>query len=191
MHDFMIFLKVLLGEYKYQKENEVDGELTSVFPHIRSIFVPHVGFGPPQNSGIENAAYCMGMYRTRLPGLLSLASPNFYYTLGKKRLPPYGEAIAGTEVFHHAGTSLGHLGAMYLVPSTESAVVSLTDSQPLMDPTDFVAQLALSVLLEEDPVVDFVEMAKLARNITLENYEPLKKVVKKGKTNVPSTKNLL
>ncbi|KAL1599462.1 hypothetical protein SLS60_007265 [Paraconiothyrium brasiliense] len=190
MRDYMIFLQAILHAYKHQLTEGVDVTPGSIFPLMREVFKPQVGFGPPQRSGIEYVAYCMGMYRTKLPGQLSLASPNFYYTLGKKRLPLYGKSLAGTDVFHQSGTALGHLGALFLVPSTESAVVTFTNSQPLMDPADFVAQLALSTLLGPPPGVDFVKMAKLARTITLENYKVLEKVVEKGKTSVPPTKPL-
>jgi len=93
----------------------------SIFPLTRAIFAQQVGMGPPQRSGIDSLAYCMGVYRTVLPGYLSIASPNYYYALGKK-LQPYGTGdLAGSEVSHHSGTFPGVLGAMYLVPSTESA----------------------------------------------------------------------
>lgn len=154
------------------------------------MFTPQVGFGPPHRSGIDGAAYCMGIYRTKLPGYLSIASPNFYYILGRERLPPYGDTLAGTEVFHHSGTGPGHPGAMYLIPKMQSAVVALTNSQPLMDPADFAAELALSVLLGEKVTVDFVKIAKLGSAMTLQNYEVLKRLVAKGKTNVPPRKPL-
>ncbi|CAI6336234.1 unnamed protein product [Periconia digitata] len=190
MKDYLIFVQALLQSYKAQVEGDVDSTPDSIFPLLRTIFTPHVGMGPPGRSGIDYVAYCLGIYRTKLPGMLSLASSNFYYTLGKKHLRVYGKSLAGTEVFHHSGTSLGHSGAMFLVPSTQTAVVSFTNSQPLMDPVDFVAQLALSVLLGEAPSVDFVKAAELARSITLSNYKLLEQAVDKGKTGIPPTKPL-
>jgi CubicO group peptidase (beta-lactamase class C family) len=191
MKDYMNFLQALLCAFKNQNDNNLNVTSGSIFPLTRAIFAPQVGFGPPHRSGIDNFAYCMGIYRTKLPGYLSIASPNFYYTLGRKRLPVYGTTLAGTNVFHHSGTAAGHLGAMYLVPSTETAVVALTNSQPLMDPADFAAQLALSVLLGEKLKVDFVELAQLGRTITLDNYAILGKVIADGKTNNPPTKPLV
>ena len=190
LEDYMILLQALLHAHKSQVDHNVDSTPGSVFPLTRALFKAHVGLGPPQRSGIEHVAYCMGMYRTKLPGYLSLASPNFYYTLGKEKLAPYGKTLAGTEIYHQSGTALGHLAALFLVPSTESAVVAFTNSQPLIDPADFVAQLALSVLLGEAPAVDLVKMANIARETTLKNYEILEKVVAKGKTNIPPTKPL-
>lgn len=190
LKDYLVFLQAILHAYKHQLTEGEDVTPNSMFPLMRDVFMPQVGFGPPQRSGIEYAAYCMGLYRTVLPGNLSLASPNFYYTLGKKHLPLYGKELSGTEIFHHSGTALGQLGALFLVPSTESAVVTFTNSQPLMDPADFVAQLALSTILGPPPSVDFVKMAKLARTITLENYKFLEQVVEQGKTEVPPTKPL-
>jgi CubicO group peptidase (beta-lactamase class C family) len=188
--DYMIFLQAILYAYKHQLTEGVDVTPGSIFPLLRDVFMPQVGFGPPKHSGIEHAAYCMGLYRTKLPGNLSLASPNFYYTLGKKHLPIYGKNLAGTDVFHHSGTALGHLGALFMIPSTESAVFAFTNSQPLMDPADFVAQLALATLLGPPPGVNFVKMAELARTVTLKNYKVLTKLVAKGKTDVPPSKPL-
>lgn len=190
LNDYMTFLQAFLRANKEQVDNGIEAIQGSIFPLATAIFMPQVGLGPPHRSGIEDVAYCLGVYRTKLPGCLSFASPNFYYTLGRKRLPPYGAGLAGLEVFHQAGLALGHMGAMYLVPSTETAVVALTNSQPLMDPTDFAAQLALAAVLGQEPVVDFIKMAKLARTMTLENYKVLENVVAKGKTDVPPTKPL-
>jgi CubicO group peptidase (beta-lactamase class C family) len=192
VNDYMIFLQAFLSAYTFQKEHNTDATTGSIFSLTREVFTPQVGFGLPHNSGIDKHAYCMGVYRTKLPNNLSFASPNFYYTLGKKHLSPFGTStnVAGTEILYHSGTGPGHLGAMYIVPSTQSAVIALSNSQPLMDPVDFTAQLALSVLLGEKPAVDFIKMAQLARAMTLENYSLLKKVVDEGKTDVPPTKPL-
>ncbi|PVI00137.1 beta-lactamase/transpeptidase-like protein [Periconia macrospinosa] len=190
IQDYLLFAQALLRDYKVQTENDVDFTPDSVFPLARTVFSAHVGMGPPQRSGIEHVAYCLGLYRTTLPGFLSLASPNFYYILGKDKLPAYGKALAGLEVFHHSGTAMGNIGALFLVPSSQSAVVAFANSQPLMDPTDFVAQLALSVLLDESPLVDFVKTAKMARSVTFTNYEKLERSVAQGKTDTPPTKPL-
>jgi CubicO group peptidase (beta-lactamase class C family) len=187
MKDYLLFTQALLQDYQHQVEHAVDCTPNSIFPLLKTIFTAHVGMGPPERSGIEYVAYCMGMYRTRLPGFLSLASPNFYYTLGKKGLPPYGMSLAGTDIFHQSGTALGNGGAMFVVPSTKSAVVALTNSQPLMDPTDFAAQLALTALLGEAPAIDFAKSAELARSTTFRNYELLKEVIAQKKTDEPPT----
>ncbi|KAF2681792.1 beta-lactamase/transpeptidase-like protein [Lentithecium fluviatile CBS 122367] len=188
--DYMTFLQALLSAYKNQDKNGIDFTPGSIFHLTRAIFTPQVGFGSPHRSSIDDAAYCMGIYCTKLPGYLCFARPNFNYTLGRKRLPPYGTRLAGTEVFHHPGTGPGHLGAIYVVPSTESAVVALAKEQPLMDPVDFVAQLALSVLLGQKPTVDFAKIAQLGRATTLENYGCFEKVIAEEKTSVPPTKPL-
>jgi hypothetical protein len=145
----------------------MDITLGSIFALTRDVFATYVGFGPPGCSGIKKRAYCIGLYRTKLPGYLSFASPNFYYRLGAKGLSPYGTTLAGTEVFHHSGTGAGHLGAMYIVPSADTAVVALSNSNPLMDPVDFAAQLALSVLLGERTSVDLVELARMGSSVGL------------------------
>ncbi|KAF2463771.1 beta-lactamase/transpeptidase-like protein [Lindgomyces ingoldianus] len=190
IRDLLTFLSALLSAHKHQKEKAVDATPGSPFAHIRPIFEPQIGFGPPGRSRINDAGYCMGLYRTRLPGYLSVASPNFT-ALGRKRLVQYGMQLRGMEVYHHAASIPGHFGAMYLVPSMESAVVVLTNSQPLVDPADFAAQLVLSVLLDEKPSVDFVKMADLGRSIAFEGYKQLAKAVEEGKTDKPPSKPLV
>jgi hypothetical protein len=186
----MTFIQAIIHAYKHQATEGIDVTPGSIFPLMREVFTAQVGFGPLGRSGIERAAYCLGLYRTRLPGYLSIASPNFYYTLGAARLAPYGESLAGTNVYHHSGMALGHQGALFIVPSTETAVVAFTNSQPLMDPADFVAQLVLSRLLGPPPTLDFVKLAKLARTIALDNYKVLEDVVSEGKTKIPPKKPL-
>lgn len=188
--DYMTLLQAILHAYTYQVKEDVDTTPGSILPLVREVFKARVGFGPPGRSGIENAAYCMGLYRTKLPGYLSIASPNFYYTLGAKRLAPYGKSLAGTDVYHHSGLALGNQGALFLVPSSGTAVVAFTNSQALTDPSDFVAQLVLSRLLGPPPKLDFVNLSKLARTIALDNYRVLEEVVENGKTRVPPTKAL-
>ena len=188
--DYMTFLKAILHAYNHQTTEGVDITPGSVFPLLREVFTAQAGFGPPGKTGIEHAAYCLGLYRTRLPGHLSIASPNYYYTLGRTRLTPYGESLAGMDVYHHSGLALGHQGAMFMVPSSETAVVAFTNSQPLADASDFAAQLVLSRLLGPPPRSDLVKLAELAREITLDNYKALEKAVCEGKTEVPPTKPL-
>lgn len=190
IRDYLFFAQALLSSYKVQTERDVDSTSDSIIPLARTLFTPHIGMGPPQRSGIEFVAYCLGLYRTRLPGFLSLASPNFYYILGKENLPAYGKKLAGLEIFHHSGTAMGNIGSLFLVPSSQSAVVAFANSQPLMDPTDFVAQLALSVLLDEAPRVNFVKAAELARSVTFQNYKKLERLIAQGKTDTPPRKPL-
>jgi len=87
VNDYMLFLHALLSAYEHQVENGVDITPGSIFPSTRAVFAPQVGMGPLHRSGIESMAYCMGIYRTVLPGYLSIASPNYYYALGKKLRP--------------------------------------------------------------------------------------------------------
>lgn len=183
--DYLIFLQALLSSYKYStKGNGVQGQATA-FSNPAPIFEPLIGFGPPGRSRIDDAAYCMGLYRTRLPGFLSVASPN-WTTLGRKRLKPFGTSpeLRGLQVYHHAATLPGSFGAMYMVPSSQIAVVVMTNAQPLFDAADFSAQMLLSVLLGEQDShkYNFLQSAETTRSMTLDMYTQLALKVEEGKT---------
>jgi CubicO group peptidase (beta-lactamase class C family) len=140
----------LLAAYSHQVANQVDVTPGSPFTQLRVIFSPHIRL-PGQN--IEKQAYCLGLYRTKLPGNLSCASLNS--ALPPDQLPIFGKLDSGAmpldeEVFHHSSTTPGFMGAMFLVPSLQGGVVVHTNATSRLDSADFSAQLLLSALLNTE-----------------------------------------
>jgi hypothetical protein len=105
------------------------------------------------------------MYRIELPGNLSVASLNAL--LLHKKTPSSGLNLSGIEVYHHTGNLPGYFHSMYLLPGTHSGVVCLSNATPLMDPTDFSAQLLLGVLLGSRTLPDYASLALSARSAQL------------------------
>ncbi|KAF2791396.1 beta-lactamase/transpeptidase-like protein [Melanomma pulvis-pyrius CBS 109.77] len=184
LHDILCMYQTFLASYTHQHKEDVDSTPGSPWKYSRKIMEPHVRVG---SSDINQLAYCLGLYRIRLPANLSFASLN-QQLFGAARIPipEAGSSKKDLEVYHHAAAVPGFHGSMFMIPSTESAVVVLTNSLPLVDPTDFAAQLLLSVLLDETPLEEeFVEMAEMARPFQLIGYERLAAALDKKKTNVP------
>ena len=144
--------------------------------HTETIFSPHIGVG----TNAEKLAYCLGLYRTHLPGPLLVASINSLL-LGPKKLPIIGKSSPGLEIYHHTGNMPGFLATALLVPSTQSGVVILTNALPFMDPTHLVGQLILSVLIGEELPTDCVALANTARANGLSAYATLAAAVSKRK----------
>lgn len=170
-----------LFTYEYQLEDDSDSTEGSPFKQVRTILSPYIGVG---SSKIEDVAYCLGLYRTRLPNNLGISSMN-NLLLGAKQMPRIGSSSPGVEIYRHAGNVPGFVGSTFLIPSSESAVVVLTNSLPFMDFTDFVGQLIVSLLVGEQPPENLLELCKLGRSASLTSYKALSAQLEKYKTTQP------
>jgi CubicO group peptidase (beta-lactamase class C family) len=184
--DLLKIYQSFLSSNTHQKKYGVDATPGSPWLFTRKILEPHVPVG---KSDINDLGYCLGLYRIKLPANLSVASLN-QQLLGAARIPipKVGSSREGLQIYHHTAALPGVHGSMFLVPETESAVVVLTNSLPLVDPTDFTAQLLLSVLLGEDPQplqAEFLELAEMAKSFQMIGYERLAAALEKKKTNIP------
>ena len=178
IRDLLLLYQSLLFAFRHQNQNDSVTTPDSPFKHLKNIFSPHIGVG---SSHTDDVAYCLGLYRTRLPGNLSIASMN-NLLLGPSKVPHIGTDSPGLEIYHHTGNIPGFLASAFLVPSSESAVVVITNSLPLMDPTDFVGQSMLSLLLGERTQVDFVKLCNMACSASLASYQVLSAQLTKRKT---------
>lgn len=179
--DLLSLYRSLLFAFKHQSEHDTNSTKGSPFKHVRSILSPHIGVG---SSKIDDVAYCLGLYRTRLPNNLGISSMN-NLLLGPKRMPRIGISSPGLEVYHHTGNVPGYFASAFLIPSTESAVVVLTNALPFVDPTDFVGQLLVSHLLGEQPPQNLLELCKIGRSASLASYKALTVQLEKHKTTLP------
>ncbi|MCJ1456699.1 hypothetical protein MMC28_007063 [Mycoblastus sanguinarius] len=178
--DLLLLYQGLLRAKQDQAETKLNRTPGLPFMHTNTIFSPQIGVG----TSAEKLAYCLGLYRTLLPGPLSVASINSGL-LGSRKLPIIGKSSPGLEIYHHTGNMPGFLASAFLVPSTQSGVVILANALPFMDPTDLVGQLTLSVLIGEEPGINFVPLAKMARANGLGAYAALTAAVNRHKTAKP------
>ncbi|KAF2804405.1 beta-lactamase/transpeptidase-like protein [Mytilinidion resinicola] len=179
--EMLTIYMALLAAYRHQVDNNVDTTPNSPFTQLRTIFTPHIHV---TRSQLDKQAYCLGLYRTQLPGNLSCASINSLML--RNKIPIFGDA-SGTDIFHHSSTTPGYFGAMYMVPSTQSGVVVLTNATPLMDAADFSAQLLLSVLLGVKAPAHLLSLAKTAAKTQIGWYDQLSSFLASGKTDTPPT----
>jgi CubicO group peptidase (beta-lactamase class C family) len=178
MKDMLGFFSALLSAYTSQKDNGVDNTPETPFRQVCNIFAPQVLVGPESSS-----SYCLGIYRTKLPGILSCASLNA--PLLGQDLPIFGRSSPDTEVFHHTGNLPGSFGSYFLLPGTQSGVVCLTNSTPLFDPTDFAAQIALGVLLGENKPDNLLALGQLATKTQIGWFKNINAYLSKKRTSVP------
>jgi hypothetical protein len=183
IHDVLIMYQTFLSALTYQRDNNCDSMPNSPWKYSPTILEPHVPVGPD----VEKLAYCLGLYRTTLPAVLSVSSMNQkLFEAVRYPIPEFGTNNDGLNIFFHTAGILGFHGSMFMVPSMESAVVVLANALPVVDAKDFAAQLVLSVLLGEVPQCEeFTEMSEMAQSFQLIGYDRLASQLNKKKTDVP------
>ncbi|KAF1963426.1 beta-lactamase/transpeptidase-like protein [Byssothecium circinans] len=174
----------VLDALHHQTTYNVDSTPGSPFTQLRTIFTPHI---PIPGSALVDQAYCLGLYRTKLPGNLSCASLNGAL---RKHLPIFGAknpTMSSKEIFHHTANFPGFMGSIFLVPNTRSGVVVMTNATPLMDAPDFSAQLLLSVLLDIEAPKNYLELAHLSVRTQLSWFTQIQTALQTFKTDTPPT----
>lgn len=171
----------MLLAYNHQVRSGLTSTPGSPFKQLTTVFTPHIAVG---KAAIDNQAYCLGLYRTRTPGNISVASLNNLY-LGAKRMLSTGTSSPEVEIFHHIGNLPGNTASVFLIPSLEGAIVVLTNCLPLMDPTDFVGQLIIATLLNDPVKMDFVGLSRAVRQTSVASYGNLAAYLDKNRTKTP------
>lgn len=181
VEDLLLLYQGLLRAKQDQAETELNRTHGLPFMHTNTIFSPQIVIGPSS----EKLTYCLGLYRTEYPGPPSIPSTN-NLLLGPLNLLVTGKSSpGGLEIYHHRGNMPGFLSSICLVPSTESAVVVLTNALAFMDPAHLVGQLILSVLLGEELPTNCIALAEMARTNGLSAYAALTAAVSNRKTGKP------
>ena len=175
--DLLNFYRALLFAHEKQTKNVSDSIEGSPIKQTKKIFSSHIGVGISQ---ADEMSYCLGLYRTVLPNNLSVSSMN-NLLFGQKRMPRLGASTPGAEIYHHAGNVPGFTASAFLIPTTQSAVVVLTNALPYMDPTDFIGQLIVSALVGCEAPQGLVELSKAGRSTSLASYTALSASLDKHK----------
>lgn len=184
IHDLLIMYQSFLAAHTHQKTNNVDSTPGSPWKYTRLILEPHVLI----KGDNEKTSYCLGLYHVTLPVVLSFRSMNQQlFRAARYPIPQFGsEKNNGRKLWTHPCAVPGFHGSMIMDPSTESAVIVLANAFPVVEPTDFAAQLALSVLLGETPrEEEFKNMSETTRSIQLMGYERLAEALEDKKTGIP------
>jgi CubicO group peptidase (beta-lactamase class C family) len=177
----------LLAAYEHQVKNNVDTTPGSPFTQLRTIFTPQIVF---PGARIEDQAYCLGLYRTKVPGNLSCASING--ALPKKHVFKFGQndrsgKLVNEEIFHHSSTTPGFMGAMFLVPRTQSGVIVHTNASARLDTADYAAQILLAALFDMQIPKVYPDLTNAVVKMQFGWFEKLNQFLEGCKTDVPPT----
>ena len=106
--------------------------------------------------------YGLGWIRTQLPGVVGLQGINAEL-FDVEELPILGMHSPPMMVYYHQGSTYGYYSSVLLFPETQSAIVVLTNSIPLNDAADWIAQVYASALFGFSNPAKYVKWAAESR----------------------------
>ena len=136
-------------------------------------------FLEPFDSGSH---YGMGWVRAQLPTVFGAIGCNPSFV---KSLPTAGHGSSEV-VIYHQGSTAGYTSSLFLIPSTESAIVVLSNSISLNDCADWVGQLILEALLDVKQPNDYIKYAQESADGQLAKFPSMQASLEESR--IPHTK---
>lgn len=125
----------------------------------------------PVDDGFDNnTAYMLGWWRTTMP---TSALGQLSYNAIHRREDIICKNSGSRTLYGHNGITEGSVATTYLIPSSHSAIVVLSNAADAGDASEATSQIMLQALFDLQPSVDLVAAVQLSRNERLERHEKM------------------
>lgn len=150
------------------------------------LFTQHI---PVANPSIREESYALGWIRTQLPGAVGVMGDNGRI-LPVPQLPVLGRGATPRLALYHQGATVGYFTSFYVFPETESAVIILTNSIANCDAADWIAQVMIQALFDDQQPVDFAAQTKKYTRTCLQAYTNMQDIVQQNRQSGPPPHSL-
>lgn len=181
VNDLLTYCSAFMNAWQDQITTNKTTTPDSPFAQMNMLMKPHISIDS-RAEGTPKADFTMGWVRTRLPNTMSEMGINEFYV---ERFPIIGKGLEnGPEVFYTAGSVVGFLTSVTLIPETKSAIVVNSNTLGNQDLADWVGLLLLEVLLDVPEPVDFIPYAQEAATTWSKGFPEMKKRLDEGRDNL-------
>lgn len=179
LNDMLIWCQALIKAYNNEQKAGQGSSSGSPLKQLSKQMSGLTPFARPFDSG---SAYGMGWVRAQLPTALGAVGCNPSFV---KNMPIAGQ---GTDkvVIYHQGSMAGYTASAFLIPSSESAIVVLSNSISLNDCADWVGQLILEALIDVEERNNYKKYAKESADAHLAKFPSMRQSLDANR--VPDTK---
>ncbi|EGO61615.1 hypothetical protein NEUTE1DRAFT_144736 [Neurospora tetrasperma FGSC 2508] len=144
---------------------------------------------PLDNPSRDHRFYGFGWVRTALPNVVGLQGDNAEL-FNRDQLPVLGSKSQPMMTYYHQGAGLGYYSAIFMFPESNSAVVVLTNSMPLNDVADWIAQIYITALFQfEDGGKTYLDLAKKYVGLAQKSRDQKLRLVRTMRTGIDSEHN--
>lgn len=173
VNDLLAYYTAFLTAAKHQSKNNCSSTSGLPFRQVSELVRSHI---LASASGPNLQHYGLGLVLTELPSTLGLVGLN-PRELGSD-MPIVGRSAKGKRrVWYHNGSLPGAFSAAFLLPDLDSVIVVLCNSLGKTDTPDWISQLLIESLIEEQEPHDFVKVARQTADVHLSQYPKLKKKI--------------
>lgn len=137
--DMLKWCQALVSAMSYQQGSDSASGVESPLKQVAQLTTSHTPLAKP----FDQSTYGMGWVRAPLPAPLGATGCNPGFVA---KMPVVGQG-SDEVVLYHQGSLAGYTSSVFLLPSTKSAIVVLTNSISLNDCADWVGQLILETML--------------------------------------------
>jgi len=151
--------------------NAIDESDCKVLEEIPNIISKHAAI---LNPSVRERSYGFGWTRIQLPGVVGIIGGNFPLWSIKD------QPILGNKnllMLYHQGSIVGYYTHIALFPDTKSAVIALSSSIALSDPTDWMLRAKIQALFDFEDGQDYVKLVVEAHSRQIAQYATLARQV--------------
>lgn len=178
LDDLLVYMKALMNAHEDQISKNPTTTPGLPFAQISTLFQPQIAL-PNNSDGSPKGSFTFGWVRTKLSGTMSEMGINEFYVKG---FPVISKGLTNSPtVYYHAGSVVGYLTSVTLIPETSSAVVVASNTLTNQDLPDWIGLLVLEALLEVPEPVDFTPLAKEAAETFSQGWPNMMKELEAGK----------
>ena len=151
--------------------NAIDESDCKVLEEIPNIISNHAVI---LNPSVRERSYGFGWTRIQLPGVVGIIGGNFRLWSIKDQ-PKLGNK--NLLMLYHQGSTVGYYTHIALFPDTKSAVIALSSSIALSDPTDWMLRAKIQALFDFEDGQDYVKLVVEANSRQIAQYATLARQV--------------
>ena len=162
--DLVRLYNELMKAWEKQLDTEDDSTVGSPFKQVCELMSAKISMG--SKYCLHEQSYALGWARTQTPGSIGGIGLNSQLMCGC--MPHVGLDSPSRLIMYHQGHQSGCFGAVNLLPETKSAIVVLTNTLALNDCADWIGQLVLEILINDQTRQDSIKSGRDTDKMTIE-----------------------
>ncbi|KAL8811461.1 MAG: hypothetical protein Q9223_001710 [Gallowayella weberi] len=178
VNELLVYYTALMKASHQTEPDSKTNSASNPFGDVQTSLSPHAVLTPPPFGLFTDTTYALGLARGQLPGKVGVISDN---TALVEKMPLIGKGTAPQVVLYHSGTLSGFYSSVYLLPETQSCIVSLVNTKPICDSADWIAQHLLNTMLGGEENADFVALTTESVEAQSQRYNNASKTLEKGR----------
>lgn len=178
VNELLVYYTALMKALVHTTVDRKLDATSNPFREVQTLLSSHTVLTPAPFGLFSETTYALGLARGRLTGKIGVISDN---TRLVDDMPIIGHGTTSQIVLYHSGTLSDFYSSVYLMPETESCVISLVNTKSICDSADWIAQLLVETMLNSEDTHDFIALTAESVKAQSLRYKKASEDLKKGR----------